>query len=415
MTNIYNVSFYLRLDRKQSNSAPIYVSISLNNKRLRFSTNHSINSNSWDTIKGLPKGNSLEIKQLIMKLEEIKSCLFNAYHELVLLKKPFTIEDVKNKFSGFTVEQQTLMGLFDYHFNVAQNTLAQSTIVHYNVTQRHFRNFIKKCYRKSDVFLTDLNSKFIVDFEQFMYNRNNEEQLRKPCKNNGIMKHIVRLKKVVNLAIRNEWLEKDPFTKYKLSYQHINREFLTEAELLRIENKEFSLPRIQLVKDLFIFSCYTGLAYVDALGLTTDNICYGIDGNMWIKTNRAKTTTVVSLPVLPKAAEIIEKYKNLPYVINSNRVLPTLSNQKVNSYLKEIADLCEINKPLTHHIARHTFATTVTLTNGVPIETVSKMLGHKNIKTTQIYAKVIDTKTSYDMELLKQKLSQKSSKVSLAV
>jgi integrase len=187
--------------------------------------------------------------------------------------------------------------------------------------------------------------------------------------------------------------------------KEVERDLLTEEELNRIYNKRFSSERLTLVKDIFIFSCYTGLAYVDVKGLKKDHIAIGIDGEKWIFKNRQKTDTKSKIPVLPIAQEIIQKYENHPRCLNEDAILPILTNQKMNSYLKEIGDLCDISKEITFHMARHTFATSVTLTNGVPIETVSKMLGHKNIQTTQHYAKILDKKVSEDMQVLRKKFS----------
>ncbi len=212
----------------------------------------------------------------------------------------------------------------------------------------------------------------------------------------------------MKIAVKNEWLEKDPFENFKVTLKQVDREFLTEDELLKIESKEFYLPRLAQVRDIFVFSCYTGLAYIDVAKLTSDNIRKGIDGELWINIHRHKTDTPSNIPLLPKAVEIIEKYKDNAAVVNKAGILPMLSNQKLNSYLKEIDDLCGIQKNLTFHLARHTFATTVTLTNGVPIESVSSMLGHTSIKTTQIYAKVVQKKVSEDMKALKLKLTKVS-------
>ncbi len=209
---------------------------------------------------------------------------------------------------------------------------------------------------------------------------------------------------MINMAIRNEWIERDPFAKFQARFIRNDREFLSQEELAAIEVKEFKILRLQWAKDLFVFSCYTGLAYCDVMGLTKENISIGIDGDYWIMTSRKKTNQPVRVPLLPKALELIEKYKSHPKALVMGTVFPVLSNQKLNAYLKEIADLCGITKNLTFHLARHTFATTVTLTNGVPIETVSKMLGHTSIRTTQIYAKVIEGKISEDMKKLKSRL-----------
>ena len=187
----------------------------------------------------------------------------------------------------------------------------------------------------------------------------------------------------------------------------VDRNFLSESELDILANKELKVERIALVRDIFIFSCYTGLSFIDVVNLTPNQIAIGMDREKWIFTTRQKTNTASHIPLLPPAMEIINKYKNHPAAINKGRLLPVLSNQKMNAYLKEIADLCEINKELTFHVARHTFATTVTLTNGVPIETVSKMLGHKKLQTTQHYAKILDTKISQDMSALFKKFNPK--------
>ncbi len=208
----------------------------------------------------------------------------------------------------------------------------------------------------------------------------------------------------------NGWLIKDPFVNYKSKVKEVVREYLSEIEIEQLINKEFKSERLELVRDIFVFSCFTGLAYVDVKQLTLDNISIGIDGDKWIFKNRQKTDTTSKIPLLPTAQEIINKYSEHPVCKNEKRLLPILSNQKMNAYLKEIADVCEINKDLTFHIARHTFATTVTLSNGVPIETVSKMLGHTNLKTTQHYAKILDKKISEDMMILKSKFTSKTQK-----
>lgn len=201
-----------------------------------------------------------------------------------------------------------------------------------------------------------------------------------------------------------EWIDKDPFAKYKLKFEKVERGFLTKEELARIELHPFKVDRLDLVRDLFIFSCYAGLAYIDVMQLKPSNISIGIDGDQWQVTQREKTSNAVRIPLLPKALEIIRKYKDHPIARNAGTLLPVITNQTLNAYLKEIARICDVDKNLTFHLARHTFATTVTLSNGVPIESVSKMLGHSSIKTTQVYAKVVEAKLSEDMKRLRGKL-----------
>lgn len=225
------------------------------------------------------------------------------------------------------------------------------------------------------------------------------------------MKHLERFRKVIRLGVKLGWIEKNPFELFKLKMQKVERGYLTNEELISIEEKVFTLQRIQYAEDLFVFSCYTGMAYIDVVQLNPHNIILGMDGNYWIKTIREKTDTSVNVPILPKAAYIIAKYKDNPRSIAKGSLFPMISNQKLNSYLKEVGDLCEIKKNLTFHLARHTFATSVTLSNGVPIETVSKMLGHTTIRTTPIYAKVVEQKVSHDMSALREKLEIYSKKV----
>lgn len=215
------------------------------------------------------------------------------------------------------------------------------------------------------------------------------------------------MKKIVNICLKNGWLVRDPFLSYRMCKKEVVREILTEEEIQVVLRKSFPSDRLNNVRDIFIFSCFTGLAYADIKKLKAVDIITGIDGSKWISTQRQKTETISKIPLLSTALDILNKYRNHPRCIIENTVLPTPSNQKLNAYLREIADLCGIQKELTFHCARHTFATTVTLTNGVPIETVSKMLGHRNLKTTQHYAKILDRKISGDMLTLKQKFGNK--------
>jgi integrase len=192
--------------------------------------------------------------------------------------------------------------------------------------------------------------------------------------NNGVMKHLIRLRKMTNLAIKLEWVVNDPFKNYKIRHEKVEKDFLTKAELGRIENKHFKIERLELVKDLFVFCCYTGLAYVDVMQLTMDNIVEGLDGEDWIKTHRQKNNIPVNTPILPKAKLILKKYLNHPRTTNIDAIFPICSNQKVNSYLKEIADLCGIKKNLTFHIARHTFATLLRSQTGYLLKPLARCL-----------------------------------------
>jgi len=210
----------------------------------------------------------------------------------------------------------------------------------------------------------------------------------------------------MNQCIAKKWIERSPFIGFKMSVNETHKTFLNEQELLLIAEKQIAIKRLEQVRDIFLFSCYTGLAYCDVAKLTKASVVIGVDGDRWIFTNRSKTNTASKIPLLPISNSIVNKYNDHPVTSRSGKLLPVMSNQRMNSQLKELADLCSLTKELTFHCARHTFATTVTLTNGVPIETVSKMLGHKSLKTTQLYAKIVDKKVSEDMRILKGRYNQ---------
>lgn len=407
-SNTFGIVFYIKRQKAKNGKAPIYARITVDGKRVELSLKTEVHINiNWNDARGMAKGKSEEVRSLNTYLEQIRSRLVECYQQLQLKKKLITAEAVKAQFHGGEEKEHSLLNVIDYHNSEMKSTLEWGTQKNYYTTRKYVEMFLKQKLRTSDIYLSQLNYKFITDFEKFMKEYQPLDH-HKPCGQNTVMKHIERLRKVVNLAIKNDWLDKDPFQKFSPHFIKSTREFLSAEELKTIEAKDFKIVRLQQVKDLFIFSCYTGLAYIDVMRLTTQNITIGIDGNYWLYTNRKKTDESVRVPLLPKALEMIEKYKNHPGVIHSGGILPRMSNQKLNSYLKEVADLSGIDKNLTFHLARHTFATTVTLTNGVPIETVSKLLGHTSIRTTQIYAKVIERKVSDDMNLLKSKLSQQS-------
>lgn len=406
-TNTFGVTFYLKKYKAKADKAPIYARITVDGRRLDISTKQEVCVTNWNSAKGLAKGSKDEIRSINNYLEQMRARLVECYQELLIQKKLVSAEAIKNIFCGDNKEDHFLLDAFSYHNTTQESKLEWGTLKNYFTTQKYVELFIKEKLKRKDILLNELSYKFISDFELYLRTKNPLDY-HKPCKNNTVMKHIERLRKIINLAVKNEWIEKDPFVKFKASFTKTTRQCLTMDEIYSIENKHFSISRIQYAKDLFIFSCYTGLAYTDVMQLTPQSLCIGIDGNQWIATSRKKTNEPVRIPLLPRAKELIEIYKKNPISVSKNTLFPVISNQKLNSYLKEIADLCGINKNLTFHLARHTFATTITLTNGVPIETVSKMLGHASLRTTQIYAKVVEKKVSSDMKALQERLGENS-------
>ena len=400
----FGIHFLIKTNKIISDLAPIYARISVDSKRCEISVKRRILVENWDFGKGMAKPKLPENKQLNIYLEQLRTKLVQYYQELVLSKQLPTADAIKNKFLGLEVSDMTLCKLIEYHNQNGKETLRWGTLKNYFTTKKYIELFLNEKLNTSDIFLVRLNYKFLADFELFLRKYQPVDH-QKPMENNTVMKHIERLRKMIKMAIRYEWLEKDPFISFQQKFHHVERGFLSEEELKIVEDKSFSISRLQFVKDLFVFSCYTGLSYIDVMQLTPDHIQIGVDKELWLITSREKTDAAVKVPILPIAMEIITRYQNAPKALVQNRLFPNISNQKLNSYLKEIADICGITKNMTFHLARHTFATTVTLTNGVPIESVSKMLGHSKISTTQIYAKVIEKKVGEDMTRLKEKLN----------
>ena len=403
--NTFGIQFVLRLPKnKKDEMAVVYARITVNGRRAEISLKSKVSINNWDEAKGRAKGKREEIVKLNSHMEQVRSLIFDCYQELIQQNKPVSVNAIKAKYLGEDIEEaMTLLKVAEYHKQVATTKLAPGTMKNYYTTESYLKKFLKHQYRKNDITLDELNYKFILDFENFLITYESADH-HKSLNNNGAMKHIERLRKLVNMAVMMDWLDKDPFSKYKLHFEKVERGYLTKEELNVLSKKTFKIERLQAVLDMFLFSCYTGLAYIDIFNLSQDNIIKGIDGRDWLKTNRQKTNTMVSVPLLPEAVHLIRKYNDHPVSVGKGRVFPVISNQRMNGYLKEIAEICGIDKNFTFHLARHTFATTVTLSNGVPIESVSKMLGHTSIRTTQIYAKVVEHKLSEDMQNLRERM-----------
>lgn len=403
-TNTFGVQFITRTNKAKDGLLSIYARVTVDGRRVEISLKRWIKPGDWNGSKGMAKGSREEIKSLNHYLDEVQARIMECYQEMQVQKRLITADAIKSMFLGTDQKDFTLCKLVDYHNQAMRDTLAWGTMKNYFTTQKYIHRFLKERFGTTDMFLSELSYKFITDFEFYLRNYKPKDH-QKPLGNNGVMKHLERFRKMVTMAVKMEWVSRDPFDKYQLKFHRVDRDFLNDEELEAVENKDFKIVRLQWVRDLFVFSCYTGLAYIDAMNLTPSNITIGIDGEYWLSTCRQKTDQPVRVPILPKAWEIIEKYKTHPRAVQRGSIFPMISNQKLNSYLKEIADLCGIEKNLTFHLARHTFATTVTLCNGVPLETVSKMLGHSKITTTQVYAKVVEKKVSEDMQNLREKLA----------
>lgn len=351
-TNTFGIQFIIRKNKAKDGLTPIYARITVDSRRVEISLKRWINPDDWNNSKGMARGSREEIKSLNHYLEEVNTCLVECYQEMQLQKKKITADAIKNLFLGLDQSDFTLCKLVDYHNQTMKGTLAWGTLKNYFTTQKYLQRFLKDRFGKENIYLSELSYKFITDFECYLRNYQPKNHQR-PMANNGVMKHLERFRKMVTMAVKIEWIDRDPFEKYQLKFHRVEREFLSAEELVQIENKEFKIVRLQWIRDLFVFSCYTGLAYIDTMNLTPGNITLGIDGEYWISTCRQKTDQPVRVPILPKAWEIIEKYRTHPRSLQKGTIFPNISNQKLNSYLKEIADLCGIEKNLTFHLALH--------------------------------------------------------------
>ncbi|WP_348688648.1 site-specific integrase [Zunongwangia profunda] len=403
----FSLIFWVCSSRIKNNQVPVYARITVNGKRANISIQRRVNSTDWDAARGIMRGTRQESKLLNKYLDQVRSKIYTAYEDLLSENKMVTAQAIKNRYLGADKFYRSLQELFEYHNEISRHSISAHTLRHYKVTQGYLQKFLRAKFNLEDFRLIDLNFSFIKDFEFFIKSYQPTDHQRK-MGHNTAMKHLQRLRKMVTMAYHHEWIPKDPFVRFKSSYVKKRREFLTREELQSIEDFQSSINRLNIVKDIFLFSCYTGLSYIDITKLTMDNIGMDFDGNQWIETERQKTKTALKIPLLNQARDILKRYQDHPKTVHSKTLLPRYSNQKLNSYLKEIADFCGIKKHLTFHIARHTFATTITLTNGVPIETVSKLLGHTKLATTQIYARVVDKKVKDDMAMLNAKLNNSS-------
>ncbi len=401
---VFTVRFIARTSKSNPLQSTVYCRIALNGKRKEFSIINKIPSNSWNTQKEKLYASYKDYIQTNNYLEQVKSKLFLIFRELNINNQTISTTIIRNHFFNNTEQHKKLSELLNYHLQTQAHLLSTGTLKHYSTTEKYLMLFLQNHKKVDDIHINSIDFKFLTEFEAFLRSYKPEFDST-IMSHNSAMKYLTKLKKLLNLAQKLDWIQKSPFDQYKIKYTKTERGYLLEQEVQTLINKKITLPRLDYVRDLFIFACYTGLSYIDIQQLTTNNIILGIDGEYWIKTSRQKTKTPTKIPLLPIALDLLNKYKDHPRSIQFNRLFPRLSNQKVNTYLKEIAGICGFNKTLTFHLARHTFATTITLANGVPIETVSKLLGHKKLSTTQIYAKVLENKISSDMLQLKDKLN----------
>ena len=390
---------------RKNGECPVMLRITLNQRSTTLSIKRAVKKEVWNPESGLAKGKTVEVNSLNKYIDAVRAKAYEKYTELLQKHEEITPDLLKDSILGKnSAESKMLLEIWQDHNERLKSLIGKensyTTWQKYNACRLFFEAFLIKTHKKKDISIKLIDRELVINFEHFL-------KIDRNCAYNTTVKYLQQLKKIIRLCILNGWLKYDPFINIKLGLKDVDRNYLDERELKALLEKEFNVHRLATIRDIFVFSCFTGLSYSDLKRLNKSELEFDSNGSLWIRSKRQKTGVRANIPVLAVPMAILDKYCHLEQISDSKPLLPVASNQKVNAYLKEIADLCNINKELTFHVARHTFATTVTLTNGVPIESVSKMLGHKNIKQTQHYARIVDLKVGEDMKALAQKLDGK--------
>lgn len=407
--NTFSVSFFLKKDKEKDGLAPLYARITVNGKHVDLATKRWVAPEKWDQKSQSMSGRTSEDNSTRNKIRLLGLDISSAYEELRRDRAELTAVAVKARVEGVEIAPITLMFLVDYHNNELKQLLEEGTMKNYRTTKRYLTEFLILKWKKKDIMLKNLDNLFVTNFGLFLLNRTPDKGQR-PCTNNSVMKHMERLRKMVGIALENKWMSENPFQHFKRKIITKDRNCLDAYELDRLRNLQLRKNGVSVVRDMFLFACLTGLSPCDITRFSKDHITRDVNGEYWIEMYRQKTKRFTerkfNVLLLPEALDIIKKYRKHPAAIANGTVFPFYTNQILNRYLKIVAEEAEINKQVTFHLARHTFATTVTLENGVPIESVSHMLGHASIRTTQIYSKIKKKKVFNDMAKLRDQIHQ---------
>lgn len=401
----FRVLFFLKKTRLLKNGeASVCMRITVNGTRVENNIRKSIDPALWSQAKEMARGKSRRACDLNTYIEEARIRLYQIFCELEQQNRPVTAHLLQELFFGQEKpeEVRTLLGTMQEHNDQCRALVgtdyALITVRRYESCRRYLAELVRQRYGKEDLPLAEVNGELVRAFAFYL-------KTEKGCQQNTVIRYMKCLKKITNLARANDWMAKDPFLGIRFHEKEVVREFLTMDELQTIYRKEFPLERLTLVRDVFIFAAFTGLAFIDVQQLAPEHIVRDNNGNLWIRKPRQKTKNMCNIPLLDIPQEILRKYADHPTCRKKGVLLPVPCNQKMNSYLKEIADICMIRKNLTTHLARHSYATSVCLANGVSLENVAKMLGHSNIKMTQHYARVLDSSILRDMNQVQAALS----------
>ena len=399
----FGLLFYIRRDKtNKKGEAPVFMRLTINGERADASIKRFIEPHAWNSAKGKANEKSRGGKDLNLYLDAISANILRIQRDLELDKKEVSAQIILNRYLGKEQsDRHTLMEVFRAHNEKCRAlsgiSLAPGTVIRYETTLRLTEEFLQKNYKKEDCYLDEVTNQFIEDFEFFL------KTVRRCC-HNTTSKYLMNFKKIVRIALAKGWMKKDPFAQIRFHLDPVEREFLEKQELKAMLNKAISIPRLAQVRDIFCFCCLTGLAFTDVQQLKEEHLVADIHGKIWIRKARQKTKNMCNIPLLDEAQKIIDRYREHPYCQTHGVLLPVCSNQKMNSYLKELADICGIRKNLSTHCARHTFAT-LTLASGATIDNVAKMLGHANVNMTRRYAKVLDSSIMRDMEVVAENMA----------
>ena len=393
--NTLSVLFIIKKSKLLKNGeAPVCMRITVNKRVAEVMIKRSILADLWNQKKECSKGKDRVATELNHYINTVRAKVLQIHRELEIDNKPITADTIKDCFYGRDKVQRSLLEVYAEHNEKCRALIGkeytESTVTKFDTSINRLKEYIRSCYHCDDIMLAELDGQFIRDFDFWL-------KTEKHCQNNSALKHLKNLKKVVRIALANDWIKKDPFYGIHFKQEEINVEFLSREELDILMNKEFAIKRLEQVRDIFVFCCFTALAFVDVQQLSREHLIKDNNGALWIRKARQKTNQMCNIPVLSIPQRILRKYEDNAECIKKGVLLPVISNQRMNAYLKEIADLCGITKRLTTHVARHTAATVVFLANDVSMENVSKILGHSNIRMTQHYAKVLDSSIMRDM------------------
>ena len=393
--NTLSVLFIIKKAKLLKNGeAPICMRITVNKRVAEVMIKRSIPVDLWNQKKECSKGKDRVATELNYYINTVRAKVLQIHRELEIDNKPITADTIKDCFYGRDKVQRSLLEVYAEHNEKCRALIGkeytESTVTKFDTSINRLKEYIRSRYHRDDIMLAELDGQFIRDFDFWL-------KTEKHCQNNSALKHLKNLKKVVRIALANDWIKKDPFYGIHFKQEEVNVEFLSREELDVLMNKGFTIKRLEQVRDIFVFCCFTALAFVDVQQLSREHLIKDNNGALWIRKARQKTNQMCNIPVLSIPQRIFGKYEDNAECIKKGVLLPVISNQRMNAYLKEIADLCGITKRLTTHVARHTAATVVFLANDVSMENVSKILGHSNIRMTQHYAKVLDSSIMRDM------------------